>query len=74
MRNQNTIHTPVGVVPRRQAEFIAPLITDSVEGGVATEALLREQRPASPVWGLWLPSLVAVAAIANALDWLKLPR
>jgi len=67
---------PVGVVPRRQARSIEPLMSDvpdaaetrTVVGGV------NESPPGSADWARWLPSMAVFTAVAGALEWLKLTR
>lgn len=74
MRNRSDHQTPVGVVPRREAQSIAPLVSDTPAGGTVVDAAADPGAAAAPAWIQWLPSVTAVAAVAGALDWLKLPR
>lgn len=74
MRDQNKAQTPVGVVPRRQARSIEPLMFDAPEPCTVAEEVEVSRGRAAPPWSRWLPSVALVTAVAGALEWLKLTR
>lgn len=73
-QNQNETRAPVGVVPRREAGAIEPLMCDTPETCTVDEGIDASGGPGSPAWSQWLPSVTLVTAVAGALEWLKLTR
>lgn len=74
MRDQKDAQTPVGVVPRRQARSIEPLMFDGPDPSTVAEDIEASRGRAAPAWSRWLPSVTLVTAVAGALEWLKLTR
>lgn len=78
MRKYNDEAAPVGVVPRRHARSIEPLMGDSLEACTVADTVDRPgaakksiRLPSPPQWLSYVGSLGIVAA---ALEWLKLTR
>lgn len=66
---------PVGVVPRRRAASIEPLMSDTLDACTVAEGLA----PAGPGRRFpplphWLSTMASVGVVAAALEWLKLTR
>jgi hypothetical protein len=74
MHTQSDERPPVGVVPRRQARTIEALMSDAPDTCTVAHGVEAPQARAIPAWSQWLPSVTAVAAVAGALEWLKLTR
>lgn len=72
--NQNQTRTPVGVVPRRQAGAIGPLMSDTYESCTVDEGVEPSDGAAAAAWSRWLPSVALVTVVAGTLEWLKLTR
>lgn len=73
-QNQNQTRTPVGVVPRRHAGAIAPLMSDTYESCTVDEGVEPSGGTAPAAWSRWLPSVTLVTFVAGTLEWLKLTR
>lgn len=74
MRNHREQAAPVGVVPRRHAGSIEPLMWDGLETCTVAEELVPPQGRKLPPLPQWLSSVVSFGIVAAALEWLKLTR
>lgn len=74
MRNCHQEAAPVGVVPRRHARAIQPLMSDRLETcTVAEDVDPPHSRKILPL-PQWLASVASLGIITAGLEWLKLTR
>jgi hypothetical protein len=74
MRNCHQKATPVGVVPRRHAGAIQPLMSDRLETCTVAEDVDPPHSRTIPPLPQWLASVASLGIITAALEWLKLTR
>jgi len=73
MSDRSTESAPVGVVPRRSAPALEPLIHDAADRAPVSSRVDDPAPAAAPRLQQWLSSLAAVGIGAAALEWLKGP-
>ncbi|MGA8261076.1 MAG: hypothetical protein WB783_12750 [Arenicellales bacterium] len=71
----NNDAAPVGVVPRRRAASIEPLMSDTLDVCTVAEGVASPGPGRSlPPLPHWLSAMASVGVVAAALEWMKLTR